>query len=259
MPSVSGIVWQVEFAIHQFPPLGEDILNSLVAVRDLPVHQLDVKIIAVNTHVDNVEPTGRGPNVFRPDREGNNVIFLQLLCGRDEFLPGLRNGDAELLEDVFSVENPPKRVNRRNTPLLSVHRHGGKRRAKVLVPVVLLPQIRDVVEQATIDKRLHPVAGKPKNNVRRFGGEPISDRGLVAFVISRIEYDFQVGVLLLEVFHDLGEDAFVVGIRLIRVDDKLFRVNGESSEKSDSEGENEFNLCHRFGRVDFSVWGTALA
>jgi hypothetical protein len=128
-----------------------------------------------------------------------------------------------------------------------------------LVPVVLLPKIGDVVEQATIDKRLHPVAGKPKNNVRRFGGEPIADRGFVAFVISCIEYDFQVGVLLLEVVHDLGVRRLCGRVRLIRVDDKLFRVNGESSEKSDSEGEKEFILCHRFGRVDFSVWGTALA
>ena len=76
-------------------------------------------------------------------------------------------------------------------------------------------------------------------------------------MISRIEDNLQVRVLLLEVFHHLGEKLFPNGIRLVGVDDQLFRLNGESSEKSDGEEENGFILCHRFGRVDFSVGETA--
>ena len=48
-------------------------------------------------------------------------------------------------------------------------------------------------------------------------------------MISRVEDNLQVGILLLEIFDDRGEERLLGRIRVARVDDQLFRMNGESS------------------------------
>jgi hypothetical protein len=84
-----------------------------------------------------------------------------------------------------------------------------------LVIVVFSPEVTDVVEQSSIDKGLHPITGKPKDCIWRFGGQPVADGRFVAFVVHGVKFHLKVWILFLEFVDHLGKGLFRSRIRLV--------------------------------------------
>ena len=85
--------------VEQLLPLGEHALHLRIGVGNLAAHQLHVEVIAVEAHVDVIEPARRRPQILRADHDRLDAGRLQLVAGAEKIVPGGdRRGDAGLLQ-----------------------------------------------------------------------------------------------------------------------------------------------------------------
>ena len=179
-------------------------------------------LIAVGTQVQVVEHTGGGPQVLGADGDRGYTVFLQLGTGCEQLVPGLRLGNAVLVEDVFAVIHAPLIVGVGNAPLLAVTGHGRLDRLERSAEVRIgRPQIGDVLDLAGIDERAHTVARVPGRHVRRAGRQEVPDGGLVSFTVIDAQIDGDVRVGRVKIGDDLFESGLRAGVKVIKDDDQL--------------------------------------
>ena len=105
-------------------PLGEGRTDAIIGVGNLAGGQVIVDIIAVGAKVQVVEHTCGSPQILGADGDRGDTVFLQLGTGCKQLVPGLRLGNAVLVEDVLTVIHAPLIVGVGNAPLLAITGHG---------------------------------------------------------------------------------------------------------------------------------------
>jgi hypothetical protein len=163
-----------------------------------------VEVVAVDAHVQVVEGAHRRPAVLVGEGDRGQAVALDLLCQRDELVPGLGRLVAALLEDALPVEDRPRVVVEGDEVLLAVEAGGGLLERVGEVAADLPPHVGDGARQAALGEELHAVAGEPHEHVVGSALQVVVDLLLERLVLDRVDLGGVPGRLL-----EVGEDLLI--------------------------------------------------
>ncbi|CAM2160202.1 hypothetical protein PT2222_70185 [Paraburkholderia tropica] len=191
--------------VEQLLPRRVDLLHARVGVRHFARHELLVELVAVQAQVEIIEPARECPRVASAHGDRRDAGGFELLAVVEKLVPGFRLvRDADLLEQVLTIEHAPRVIDRGRGVLLAVVRGRFLRRGIHGVPAVLLPVAAQVFEQAALRVERHALAVVPVHDVGRRGREPVRQLHLVRFLIDERHLHVRAGVRLLELVDHLG-------------------------------------------------------
>ncbi len=160
---------------EELGPLLEDGSHLRAVPGLLPGHQVDVELVAVDPHVDDVEGAHRGPAVLVRERDRRQAVGLHLLGERDELGPRLGSGVALLLPQGLPVVHGPRVVLVRHEVLVPVGACRGRLERRRHLRRQRLPDVVDRRREALRREELHPVAGEPREDVVRAALQVVVD------------------------------------------------------------------------------------
>ncbi len=208
---------------QQLRPGLEDGLD-LGAVPGLLVgHEIDVELVAVDPHVEDVEGPHRRPAVLVGERDRREPVLLHLGTEALQLVEGLRHGVAVLREDRRPVEHRPWVVVQRHEVLLAVITRR-RRLERIAEAGEVLPHVADVADEALGGEEPHPVAGEPREDVVRLALEVVVDVLLEGVVVDRVDLDGDLALLA-----HVGVDDILHG--LLRDVVGVVRAEGERSAR----------------------------
>ena len=225
-------------------PLGEGRTDAVIGVGDLAGCQVVVNVVTVGAQVQIVEHTGSGPQILGADGDRGDAVFLQLGTGCQQLVPGLRLGDAVLVQNVLPVINAPLIVGIGNAPLLAVAGHGRLDRLERAAEVrIRRPQSGQIFEQAGINKRAHTVSGIPSGHIWRASRKEVTDGWLVCLAVIDAQLDIDVGVGCLEILDNLFKRRFRRRVQVVEDDHKVV-CRGRGRKKRRRGGKGCKSLFH---------------
>src|SRR5207237_7807561 len=121
----------------------------------LPATQSDMKVVAVEAEVEDVESAHGGPAVLVGKGDGCQVVLLHLLAQRFEVVPVGWNLVVARGEHVFAVEDRPWVVRRRHRVYVAVVTLHGCRKALSEVALHIVPDIFDKMSQYMMIIQVH--------------------------------------------------------------------------------------------------------
>ncbi len=124
-----------------------------------------MELIAVLTHVEDIERPHRRPAVLVAESERDEAVRLHLLGQGDELVEGLGDRVALLLEEALAVDDDPRVVVHRDEVLLSVVAGRGLLECVRVVVANLGPHVGDWRREALGGEEPHPVPGEPGEDV----------------------------------------------------------------------------------------------
>src|SRR3954466_13934793 len=167
-------------------------------------HQVDVKVVAVDAQVGDVERPHRGPAVLVGEADRRQAVLLHLAGERLELVERLGDLVAVLLEHALAVEERPRVVVERHEVLLAVEAGGGLLQRVAVVRADLRPHVGDVGAEPLLREALHGVAGEPGERVVGLALQVAVDLLLERVVVDCVDLHVPAGGRL-----EVGEHLLV--------------------------------------------------
>ena len=169
-------------------------LTFCVLPRLLAGHQVDMELIAVDAHVDDVEGAHRRPAVLVGERDRGEAVLLHLGTEGLELVEGRGDLVALLLPHARAVEDCPRVVVQRHEVLLAVVARRRRLEGVGELAADLRPDVRDVAGQALRGEEPHPVPGEPGEDVIRLALEIGVDVLLERVVVDGVDRPLHAAV-----------------------------------------------------------------